>query len=61
MALFMLVGVVTTLCLEEPKINKKNILRINEHVKFLFVLRFFCNFKGFLRLFKVLLEAVRCL
>ena len=49
MALFMLVGVVTTLYLEEPKINKKSTLRINEHAKFLFV--FILSLAGFIFLY----------
>ena len=49
MALFMLVGVVTTLCSKEPKINKKNTLKVNEHAKFLFV--FIFSLAGFIFLY----------
>ena len=52
MALFMLVGIVTTLWSEEPKINKKNFLRINEHAKFLFI--FILSLAGFIFLYNII-------
>ena len=49
MALFMVVGVITTLVSKEPKINNKKNLKINEHVKFLFV--FILSLAGFIFLY----------
>ena len=49
MALFMVVGVITTLVSKEPKINNKKNLRINEHAKFLFV--FILSLAGFIFLY----------
>mgnify|MGYP006422116345 FL=1 len=49
MALFMVVGVITTLLSKEPKINNKKNLKINEHVKFLFV--FILSLAGFIFLY----------
>jgi len=49
MALFMVVGVITTLLSKEPKINNKKNLKINEHAKFLFV--FIISLAGFIFLY----------
>lgn len=49
MALFMVVGVITTLVSKEPKINNKKNLKINEHAKFLFV--FILSLAGFIFLY----------
>jgi len=49
MALFMVVGVITTLLSKEPKINNKKNLKINEHAKFLFV--FILSLAGFIFLY----------
>ena len=49
MALFMVVGVTTTLLSKEPKINNKKNLKINEHAKFLFV--FILSLAGFIFLY----------
>ena len=49
MALFMVVGVITTLVSKEPKINNKKNLKINEHAKFLFV--FIISLAGFIFLY----------
>jgi len=49
MALFMFVGVITTLVSKEPKINNKKNLKINEHAKFLFV--FILSLAGFIFLY----------
>ena len=49
MASLMLIGVLTTLYLEEPKNNKKYTLKINDHVKFLFI--FIISLAGFIFLY----------
>ena len=49
MASFMLVGIITTLYSEEPKINKQYTLKINEHAKFLLV--FIISLAGFILLY----------
>ena len=49
MALFMVVGVITTLVSKEPKINNKKNLKINEHAKFLFI--FILSLAGFIFLY----------
>ena len=49
MALFMVVGIITTLVSKEPKINNKKNLKINEHAKFLFV--FILSLAGFIFLY----------
>ena len=49
MSFLMLIGILTTLYSQEPKINKKYILRISEHVKFLFV--FIISLTGFILLY----------
>ena len=49
MALFMVVGVITTLVSKEPKINNKKNLKVNEHAKFLFV--FILSLAGFIFLY----------
>ena len=49
MALFMVVGVITTLVSKEPKIKNKKNLKINEHAKFLFV--FILSLAGFIFLY----------
>ena len=52
MALFMVVGVITTLVSKEPKINNKKNLKINEHAKFLFV--FILSLAGFIFLYNII-------
>ena len=49
MAFLMLIGVVTTFISEEPKTKKRYILKINEHVRFLFV--FVIALAGFIILY----------
>ena len=49
MAFLMLVGILTTLFSHEPKIKKNNFLKINQHIKFLFV--FLLSLSGFIFLY----------
>ena len=49
MAFLMLVGILTTLFSQEPKIKKNNFLKINQHIKFLFV--FLLSLSGFIFLY----------
>jgi len=49
MAFLMLVGILTTLFSQEPRIKKNNFLKINQHIKFLFV--FLLSLSGFIFLY----------
>ena len=49
MAFLMLVGILTTLFSHEPRIKKNNFLKINQHIKFLFV--FLLSLSGFIFLY----------
>jgi MFS transporter, PAT family, beta-lactamase induction signal transducer AmpG len=49
MAFLMLVGILTTIFSHEPKIKKNNFLKINQHIKFLFV--FLLSLSGFIFLY----------
>ena len=52
MAILMTTGMITTILSKEPRIKKKNFLKINEHTKFLFV--FIIALIGFIYLYNII-------